>query len=69
MKNNLGYSWRAYLIYTFLGISLSILTFRIVSLQYIEGDFLTSKGKSMLQISRSVPAVRGNILDLSLIHI
>ena len=44
MKNNFGYSWRAYLIYIFLSISLLILVFRIVSLQYIEGDFLKSKG-------------------------
>ncbi len=63
MKNNFGYSWRAYLIYVFLGISLLILVFRIVSLKYIEGDFLTSKGKSMLKTSRVIPAIRGSILD------
>ena len=45
MKNNFGHSWRAYLIYIFLAISLFILVFRMVSLKYIEGDFLTSKGK------------------------
>ena len=45
MKNNFGYSWRAYLIYIFLSLSLLILVFRIVSLQYIEGDFLKSKGE------------------------
>jgi len=63
MKNNFGYSWRAYLIYIFLSISLLILVFRIVSLQYIEGDFLKSKGQSMLETSRSIPATRGSILD------
>ena len=63
MKNNFSYSWRAYLIYIFLGISLLILVFRIVSLKYIEGDFLTSKGKIMLKTSRSIPAIRGSILD------
>ena len=63
MKNNFGYSWRAYLIYIFLAISLFILVFRIVSLKYIEGDFLTSKGKSMLKTSRIIPAIRGSILD------
>ena len=63
MKNNFGHSWRAYLIYAFLGISLLILVFRIASLQYIEGDFLTSKGKSMLEITRSIPANRGSIFD------
>ena len=63
MKNNFGYSWRAYLIYIFLSISLLILVFRIVSLQYIEGDFLKSKGESMLETSRSIPANRGSILD------
>ena len=63
MKNNFSYSWRAYLIYIFLGISLFILVFRIVSLKYIEGDFLTSKGKIMLKTSRSIPAIRGSILD------
>ena len=63
MKNNFGYSWRAYLIYIFLSISLLILVFRIVSLQYIEGDFLKSKGESMLETSRSIPATRGSILD------
>jgi cell division protein FtsI (penicillin-binding protein 3) len=63
MKNNFGHSWRAHLIYIFLGISLLILVFRIASLQYIKGDFLTSKGKSMLEISRSIPASRGSILD------
>jgi cell division protein FtsI (penicillin-binding protein 3) len=63
MKNNFGHSWRANLIYIFLAISLFILVFRIVSLKYIEGDFLTSKGKSMLETSRSIPAIRGSILD------
>ena len=63
MNNNFGYSWRAYLIYIFLVISLFILVFRIISLKYIEGDFLTSKGKSMLETSRSIPAIRGSILD------
>ena len=63
MKNNFGYSWRAYLIYIFLAISLFILVFRIISLKYVEGDFLTSKGKSMLETSRSIPAIRGSILD------
>ena len=63
MKNNFGFSWRAYLIYIFLAISLFILVFRIVSLKYIEGDFLTSKGKSMLKSSRPIPAIRGSILD------
>ena len=63
MKNNFGYSWRAYLIYIFLSLSLLILVFRIVSLQYIEGDFLKSKGESMLEISRLIPAKRGSIVD------
>ena len=63
MKNNFGHSWRAYLIYAFLSISLLILVLRIASLQYIEGDFLTSKGKSMLEITRSIPANRGSIFD------
>ena len=63
MKNNFIYSWRAYLIYFFLGISLFILIFRILNLKYTEGDFLTSKGKSMLKISRPIPAIRGSILD------
>ncbi len=63
MKSNFGHSWRAYLIYIFLAISLFILVFRIISLKYIEGDFLTSKGKSMLETSRSIPAIRGSILD------
>ena len=63
MKNNFGYSWRAYLIYIFLSLSLLILVFRIVSLQYIEGDFLKSKGESMLETSRSIPANRGSIVD------
>ena len=63
MKNNFGHSWRAYLIYFFLAISLFILVFRMVNLKYVEGDFLTSKGKSMLEISRSIPAIRGSILD------
>ena len=63
MKNNFGYSWRANLIYAFLTLSLFILVFRIISLQYIEGDFLTSKGKSMLETSRSIPVLRGSILD------
>ena len=63
MKNNFGHSWRAHLIYIFLGISLLILVFRIASLQYIEGDFLATKGKNMLETSRSIPANRGSILD------
>ena len=63
MKNNFGYTWRAYLIYAFLGLSLLTLVYRIVSLHYIEGDFLTSKGKSMLETTRSIPAIRGRILD------
>ena len=63
MKNNFGHSWRAHLIYIFLGISLLILVYRIASLQYIEGDFLAIKGKNMLETSRSIPANRGNILD------
>ena len=63
MKNNFSHSWRAHLIYIFLGISLLILVFRIVSLQYIEGDFLVTKGKNMLETSRSIPANRGSILD------
>ena len=64
MKNNFGsHSWRAYLIYYFLFISLLILIFRIVSLQFIDGDFLKSKGKSMLETSRPIPAIRGSILD------
>jgi len=63
MKNNFGYSWRAYLIYIFLFLSLLILVFRIVSLKFIEGDFLKSKGESMLETSRSIPANRGSILD------
>ena len=63
MKNNFTDSWRAYLIYSFLVISLLILIFRIISLQFFEGDFLASKGKSMLQISRPITAIRGSILD------
>ena len=63
MKNNFGYSWRAYLIHIFLFISLLILVFRIVSLQYIDGDFLKSMGESMLETSRPIPASRGSILD------
>ena len=63
MKNNFGYSWRACLIYIFLLLGLLILVFRIFSLQYIEGDFLKSKGESMLETSRSIPATRGTILD------
>jgi cell division protein FtsI (penicillin-binding protein 3) len=63
MKNNFGYSWRACLIYIFLLLGLLILVFRIFSLQYIEGDFLKSKGESMLETSRSIPATRGSILD------
>ena len=63
MKNNFGLSWRAFLIYFFLLISLFILVFRIISLQYVEGEFLTSKGEDMLKTSRSIPAIRGSILD------
>ncbi len=63
MKNNFGFSWRAYLIYFFLIFCLSVLVFRIISLKYIEGEFLTSKGKSMLEASRSIPAIRGSITD------
>ena len=63
MKNNFIYSWRAYLIYFFLVLTLLILIFRILSLKFVDGEFLTSKGKSMLVASRSIPAVRGSILD------
>ena len=63
MKNNFGLSWRAFLIYFFLLISLFILVFRIISLQYVEGEFLTSKGEGMLKTSRSIPAIRGSIFD------
>ena len=63
MKNNFIHSWRAYLIYFFLITSLLILIFRIVSLQFIEGDFLASKGKSMLEATRPIPSIRGSILD------
>ena len=63
MKNNFIYSWRAYLIYFFLVLTLLILIFRILSLKFVDGEFLTSKGKSMLVTSRSIPAVRGSILD------
>ena len=63
MKNNFSQSWRAYLIYSFLVISILVLIFRILSLQFIDGDFLTSKGKSMLETSRPIPAIRGSILD------
>ena len=63
MKNNFSHSWRAYLIYSFLVISLFILIFRIISIQFFEGDFLTSKGKSMLETSRPITAIRGSILD------
>ena len=63
MKSNFTNSWRAYLIYFFLLISLSILIFRILSLQFIDGDFLASKGKSMLETSRPISAIRGSILD------
>ena len=63
MKNNFSHSWRAYLIYSFLVISILMLIFRILSLRFIDGDFLTSKGKSMLETSRPIPAIRGSILD------
>jgi len=63
MTNNFGFSWRAYLIYIFLVLSLFALVFRIISIQYVNGDFLMSKGKSMLETSRSVSALRGSILD------
>ena len=63
MKNNFIHSWRAYLIYFFLITSLLILILRIVSLQFIDGDFLASKGKSMLEATRPIPSIRGSILD------
>ena len=63
MKNNFGLSWRAYLIYIFLVLGLFVLIFRVISIQYVEGDFLTSKGKSMLETSRLISALRGSILD------
>ena len=63
MKNNFVHSWRAYLIYSFLVISSLILIFRILSLQFIDRDFLASKSKSLLETSRSIQATRGSILD------
>ena len=63
MKNNFTHSWRAYLIYFFLVISLLILIFRILSLQFIDRDFLASKSKSLLETSRSIQPIRGSILD------
>ncbi len=63
MRNNFIYSWRARLIYSLIFISLLILILRILSLQFIDGDFLASKGKSMLETSRSIPAIRGSIFD------
>ncbi len=63
MKNNFGLSWRALLIYIFLVLSFFVLVIRIISIQYLEGDFLTSKGKSMLESSRPISALRGSILD------
>ena len=63
MKNNFGHSWRAYLIYFFLVISSIVLIFRILSLQFIDRDFLASKSKSLLETSRSIQATRGSILD------
>ena len=63
MKNNFSHSWRAYLIYSFLVISILMLIFRILSLRFIDGDFLTSKGKSMLEATRPIPSIRGSILD------
>jgi cell division protein FtsI (penicillin-binding protein 3) len=63
MKSNFGYSWRAYLIYIFLALSAAIIVFRMISLQYIEGDFLKSRGESMLETSRVIPSIRGSIFD------
>ena len=63
MKDNFSLSWRATLIYILLFTCLIILIFRITSLYYFEGDFLTSKGKNMLETSRSIPAIRGSMLD------
>ena len=63
MKNNLGLSWRAYLTYLFLLIGFFALIIRIFAIQYIDGEFLASKGKKMLETSRIVPALRGSIFD------
>ena len=63
MKNNFVQSWRAYLIYSFLVIGLLILIVRILSLQFIDRDFLASKSKSLLETSRPIQATRGSILD------
>ena len=63
MKSNFGYSWRAYLIYIFLALSAAIIVFRMISLQYNEGDFLKSRGESMLETSRVIPSIRGSIFD------
>ena len=63
MRNNFVHSWRAYLIYSFLVISSLILIFRILSLQFIDRDFLASKSKSLLETSRPIQAIRGSILD------
>ena len=63
MKNNLALSWRALTIYGSLCLIFCVVLFRIFAIQINDRDFLNSKGKGMLLISREVPSLRGGIYD------
>jgi len=63
MKNNLALSWRALIIYGSLCLIFCVVLFRIFAIQINDRDFLNSKGKGMLLISREVPSLRGGIYD------
>ena len=63
MNNNLGLSWRALVAYFFLVALFTILVLRIFFIQINDGDFLDSKGNSMLLSSRDIPAMRGSLFD------
>ena len=63
MKNNLGLSWRALLIYTLIVFIFLFVVFRIFEIQFNDRDFLDSKGQTMLLATRKIPTVRAGIYD------
>ena len=63
MKNNLGLSWRALLMYTLIVFIFLFVVFRIFEIQFNDRDFLDSKGQTMLLATRKIPTVRAGIYD------
>ena len=63
MENRKDILWRTYLVYIFMCVFALAIVYKIVQVQFVQGDMWREKSKQLTTAYVSIEASRGNIFD------